>query len=441
MPVPTLLSLVLVLTSTDRDLAAEHLRSALADPAREADRLEASAEAALAALGDSRAAARLRERLARDEPLVDVLQRSLDELTFEPLIEADLPVGWPAPTALEEIEVKRYPVTRLARASMDSGSTYGPFWSLFRHIEERDIPMTAPVEMALEGDTAREIAMGFLYQGPDVGRLEDDGTVEVLDAPPAVYVSLGLRGRTTPERVESALAELHAYVAEHEHLSLATSAVEPLTRTLGYNSPMVPTSRRYFEVQLMVEDSTLVDFSAPGEAQRWTAIDDRVMGGVSESRLRAAEGGTCVFEGELSLENNGGFASVRSGERAGLSEDATALVLRVRGDGKTYQLRLRTTAAFDGPSYTAAFETVAGEWTDVRLELADFRCVFRGRDVAGAPALSPGDVRTFGLMLSDGQVGPFALELDWIRVLDRPASGREGSGSDDSPEPTAPQRV
>jgi len=56
----------------------------------------------------------------------------------------------------------------------------------------------------------------------------------------------------------------------------------------------------------------LFDFDDRSAVDGWHAIDDRVMGGVSCSRLRHDPAGHAVFEGEVSLAQNGGFASVRS---------------------------------------------------------------------------------------------------------------------------------
>ena len=56
----------------------------------------------------------------------------------------------------------------------------------------------------------------------------------------------------------------------------------------------------------------LFDFTDLQAVNAWHAIDDRVMGGISQSRLKHEPASHAVFEGEVSLEQNGGFASVRS---------------------------------------------------------------------------------------------------------------------------------
>jgi hypothetical protein len=167
----------------------------------------------------------------------------------------------------------------------------------------------------------------------------------------------------------------------------------------------------------------LFDFTAPDAARGWEPVGDRVMGGVSRGRLAAAPGGPAIFEGEVSLENGGGFASVRSPARALDLSGVGALLLRVRGDGRTYKLGLRTDPGLDGPTWQAPFRPPPGRWEDVRIPLADFRPTWRGRPVPGDPPLDAAAVARLGLVVGDGQAGPFRLELEAIRAEPRAPGG------------------
>jgi hypothetical protein len=146
----------------------------------------------------------------------------------------------------------------------------------------------------------------------------------------------------------------------------------------------------------------------------WFAVNDGVMGGVSSSRMRTSGEGSAIFEGTLSLENNGGFASVRTElSEAGLAGYGR-LVMLVRGDGKRYQMRLRMSAAFDGIAYRAHFDTTPGEWITVEIPLSEFEPSFRGYRPRIAEPLDPARVRQLGVMLTDKQEGSFRLEIAWI---------------------------
>lgn len=162
----------------------------------------------------------------------------------------------------------------------------------------------------------------------------------------------------------------------------------------------------------------LIDFQAPDEPDRWRAINDDVMGGISQGALRV-EAGIGIFSGEISLENNGGFASVRRDPQAFDLGDATALALHVRGDGRRYQLRLYTDQLPSGAAYRAQLQPSAGEWQHVSLPWSAFEAVFRGRKLANAPPLDPDAIRQVGLMIADRRAGPFRLEAARIETLTR----------------------
>ena len=159
---------------------------------------------------------------------------------------------------------------------------------------------------------------------------------------------------------------------------------------------------------------TLMSFDNGPQEARWVAVNDGVMGGRSSGGPTVADG-RLEFSGTLSLANNGGFSSVRSVGRNFDLSDASHIVLRVRGDGRRYQLRLATDARYRGMpiSYGAEFDTTAGEWTEVRLPLAALRPTVRGSTLQGPP-LDPSNVGEIGLLSADKREGAFTLLVDWI---------------------------
>jgi hypothetical protein len=155
----------------------------------------------------------------------------------------------------------------------------------------------------------------------------------------------------------------------------------------------------------------LLDFSSPDVVRTFQVVNDGVMGGLSTSRVRSASG-SLVFEGEVSLANNGGFASFRGPVR--FPADTEALRVTVRGDGRRYKLTLRPDDSAGSPQYQAAF-SASPAWTTLRFQPADFQASFRGRAVA-APPLQFVDVRYLGLLISDRQSGPFTIELKDLKI-------------------------
>ncbi len=158
-------------------------------------------------------------------------------------------------------------------------------------------------------------------------------------------------------------------------------------------------------------------FDTPASVELWQAINDGVMGGVSAGQLRFDSAGYAVFEGDVSFENNGGFASVRAPGLALGAADTVAYVLTVWGDGHTYKLNLRTDTGFDGVTYQAAFTLAPGRWTQAVLPLLMFEPRFRGRLVQDAPPLRPEAVKQIGLVISDRQAGVFRLMVKTIEAV------------------------
>jgi NADH dehydrogenase [ubiquinone] 1 alpha subcomplex assembly factor 1 len=152
-----------------------------------------------------------------------------------------------------------------------------------------------------------------------------------------------------------------------------------------------------------------MDFSNPNTLRDSWIVNDGVMGGVSQSSLRQDEDGM-FFEGMVSLENNGGFASMRSSVR--FPQGTQLIELIAKGDGKRYKLVLRTELA---PRVTYVADFIAlPTWQTYRFNLSQFKSTFRGRDV-NAPALSFSDVIDFGILISNNQAGSFAIQLKTLQ--------------------------
>jgi monofunctional biosynthetic peptidoglycan transglycosylase len=164
----------------------------------------------------------------------------------------------------------------------------------------------------------------------------------------------------------------------------------------------------------MAETRKLYDFEDAGAGADWMAIHDVVMGGVSSGGMKTTDDGTAIFAGRVSLENNGGFASIRSRPAEWDLEAYSGVEVRVRGDGRIYKLNLKTDTSFDGVQYRTSFVTREGEWQTLRIPFTRFQPSFRGRPVPQAPPLDPARIISFGVLISDKQDGPFRLEIDWI---------------------------
>lgn len=179
---------------------------------------------------------------------------------------------------------------------------------------------------------------------------------------------------------------------------------------------------------------TLIDFTDGSVAQDFRAVDDRIMGGSSVSRVIHAVSGFTSFEGDLIVEG-GGFASVRYDKPFLLPPDCEALSLEACGDGRMgYKITLQTPSGAQGISYQYVLpldESASDEdgFTTLRIPLSAFKASVRGRSAPEAPPLRAADVRSLGLMLSRYEpagggpkesikAGPFQLLLRRLAVAD-----------------------
>lgn len=187
---------------------------------------------------------------------------------------------------------------------------------------------------------------------------------------------------------------------------------------------------------------SVFDFSSPGAASVWGALDDVVMGGVSQGNLFLREQSVqgqpaqtqAIFAGNVSTNNSGGFSSVRTKNFDPPFNFAGwhGLRLRVKGDGQRYKFILRNSSGWDSPAYIYGFDTVADTWIAVDIPFAEMVPTFRARSVSEAPAFDPKQVFSFQLMLSKFEydqrlnphfeAGPFELAVSNIGVQ-RPRQG------------------
>ncbi len=173
-----------------------------------------------------------------------------------------------------------------------------------------------------------------------------------------------------------------------------------------------------FGALVMAEDSTLplFDFAEATAAKEWQTVNDGVMGGVSEGKFRITEAKTLEFSGTLSLENNGGFASVRSKAKKLSLVKGDTLVAKVRGDGREYTLNLYVKRLRIAFAYQAAVPTKKDEWVEFRMPLDQFEATSFGTKVKDAGPVNPDEVNALGFLLGDKKAGPFQLEIESIKV-------------------------
>lgn len=162
------------------------------------------------------------------------------------------------------------------------------------------------------------------------------------------------------------------------------------------------------------DSQTLFDFSSDTPPTAWQVEDDTVMGGRSQGQLEMTDDGHARFYGEVSLENDGGFSSIRHTFDSEVDvSDAEVFLVRLHGDGKDYTLRVQSQPD-QNYYYQASFPT-SGDWETVRIPFAEMSAVYHGEPV-DVPNFSGGPVHELQLLIGNKKAQDFAILIDRIAV-------------------------
>ena len=162
---------------------------------------------------------------------------------------------------------------------------------------------------------------------------------------------------------------------------------------------------------LAMSTLSIYNFNEVSDITDWYVVNDGVMGGVSKGTLQLNDAGNGVFRGTISLQYNGGFSSIRYPFSTKEVSGYEFLVLRVKGDGKRYQFRVKSKRS-QYYSYVAYFET-SGEWETIRIPLNEMYPVFRGSRL-NQPKYDGALMEEVGILIGNKKAEAFQLEIDSI---------------------------
>jgi hypothetical protein len=152
----------------------------------------------------------------------------------------------------------------------------------------------------------------------------------------------------------------------------------------------------------------LFDFAENKEPVKWQVVNDGVMGGLSKATFKMSENGTALFTGTVSLENNGGFSSLRYDTGKIIVDGRTTLSLYLKGDGKNYQVRIQENND-DYFSFITTFQT-SGKWETIEVPLKEMFPSFRGRKL-DRPDYSGNTIVKLTFLIGNKKAESFTLEL------------------------------
>ena len=168
-----------------------------------------------------------------------------------------------------------------------------------------------------------------------------------------------------------------------------------------------------FILSVMSQDnsSNIFDFKNTKSTANWYVVDDRVMGGLSQGAISINDAGNGLFKGDVTTENNGGFSSVRYAFNKKDVSEFKHVVLKLKGDGKSYQFRIKENSS-QRYSYITTFKTF-GDWETIKIPFSAFYPSFRGYKL-DEPNYSGDVMEEVAFLIGNKLKESFALEIEKI---------------------------
>jgi NADH dehydrogenase [ubiquinone] 1 alpha subcomplex assembly factor 1 len=164
---------------------------------------------------------------------------------------------------------------------------------------------------------------------------------------------------------------------------------------------------------ILMNSLYIFNFNKNADINTWRIVDDVVMGGKSSGNFELNPGGYGRFWGDVSLEHNGGFSSVRCRFTPLKINSQKTLSVRIKGDGKDYQLRLKPDEALSYAYITTV--STSGDWQEISVPLSDFYPSFRGRKLDQAN-FKHEQIAEFTFLIANKRDEQFELLIDWIKL-------------------------
>ena len=165
-------------------------------------------------------------------------------------------------------------------------------------------------------------------------------------------------------------------------------------------------------ISFSLNAQNIFDFGSDVNLKNWYIVNDDVMGGFSSATITVNKSGHGVFSGKISLDNNGGFASVRHNLKNYISKDNTINIV-LKGDKKIYQLRIKENN-YDYHSYVYNF-TTSGKWEVVSINLNDMYPSYRGRKL-NSQNFNGKQINQISILISNKVVENFSLLIDKLYI-------------------------
>lgn len=163
------------------------------------------------------------------------------------------------------------------------------------------------------------------------------------------------------------------------------------------------------------QNEFIIDFGSFAGKPGWEVVNDGVMGGLSQSKVITLSN-SIQFSGEISLKNNGGFASLRGGRNYEDLSGYSSVIIKYRSTGQDFALRLLKNDVYYLPYFKHGFQTTDWEWKSLKIPLATFKEYVLSSETGNSITNQDLEkIKRIGIIVSNKEEGPFKIEIDFIK--------------------------
>lgn len=164
----------------------------------------------------------------------------------------------------------------------------------------------------------------------------------------------------------------------------------------------------------LITTSPMYDFGKKTGGKDWYTLNDDVMGGRSEAKLKIKRE-YLTFEGQISLENNGGFASIRSPYGEFDLSEYKSVHVRYKSYENDFAFVLENKEVYYEPTYKHHLPASNGEWTVAILHLDEFEGYRLGKKIGEKlTAEIQSNMIRMGIITDTKKEDKFKIAIDYI---------------------------
>jgi hypothetical protein len=150
----------------------------------------------------------------------------------------------------------------------------------------------------------------------------------------------------------------------------------------------------------------------------WVVISDNVMGGVTKSKLEFTEN-TMVLSGNISLDNFGGFSSVKTKFSNFDLSEYKGVKIKFRSTNQNFAFTLEDSKNWTLPNFKGEFlSSKSNTWEEKTIYFKDFKEYQIGEPTGNKlKQTSLKKMVRLGIITTEKKEGLFSIEVDYIKFI------------------------